>query len=277
MEKHLRDLEERAEKMVRDQPAADVEVERVKAEILARRQTIARLQSQARGASYKLVYLLGLDPCTELIPVDTAPVPIALVDVGPCTDALVAQALTGGPGIQELSSLVNLVEDAVRRSRSAARFMPTVEVNLVEGAFGAGPGSSLDYDNRFDLGIHLRWNLTDLCYQNEKHRMASAQREQAHLAYQDLRAKLTAGVQEARESILSGKEQIDLGQKQIEHAEKARQRSKLRIDKLVPGATPTELMLALQSVGTAQAAHINAIREYDKAQLRLMLLVGCRP
>jgi hypothetical protein len=36
-------------------------------------------------------------------------------------------------------------------------------------------------------------------------------------------------------------------------------------------------MLSLQSLGSAQVGHLNALRDYNRAQLRLMLLVGCRP
>lgn len=277
MEKHLQDLLPQAEKMAKDQPAAEVEVERIKAEIVGRKQNRARLKSQAQAASYKLAYLLGLDPCAQLVPVDKELVPVDLVDVGDCAEALVGKALAGGPGTRELEALVNLVENAAQRAQGPARFMPNVAFGLMEGAWGGGPGSRLDYDNRLDMGVAVYWNLTDLATRCERRRMLDAQREQAHLAYQDLRAKLTAGVQEARESIISGKEQIKLGKEQIEHAEKARERSKVRIDKTFPGATPTELMLSLQSLGNAQVSHLNALRDYNRAQLRLLLLVGCRP
>src|SRR5262249_26768669 len=159
----------------------------------------------------------------------------------------------------------------------AARFLPTFEVYAIEGAFGAGPGSSLDYDNRFDLGMRVGWNLTDLCTRNEKHRMADAQRAQAHYAYEDLLAKLAAGVQEARETILGGRDEMEFIKQQIADAENSRKRSKQRLDEKIPGATASEVMQSLGAVGTAEAARLNAIREYDKAQLRLMLLVGCRP
>lgn len=276
MEKHLSELLPKAESMAKDQPAAEVEVERIRAEMTGRRQTILHLQSQARSASYKLAYLLGLPPCTELVPVDKELIPIDMVDIGECVDALVAKAMANGPGIQEMESIVSLVENAVKQANGPGRFMPNVAFGLAEDAFGGGPGSRLDYDNRLDVGVAVYWNLTDLFTSGEKHRMMNAQRDQAHIAYQDLRARLTAGVQEARESIVTGKQEIKLGQDQINYAEQARQRSKLRIDKLVPGATPTEVMLSLQSLGMAQTNRLNAVRDYNKAQLRLMLLVGCQ-
>jgi outer membrane protein TolC len=207
--------------------------------------------------------------------VDTEIVAVDLVDVAPDTCQLVAQALAKGPGIEELAGLVNLVEDAIQKAKGAGRFLPTIEVNMVEGAFGAGPGDDMRWDNRFDLGVHVRWNLTDLFTSSDRLRVADAQRQQAHLAYQDLRAKLTAGVQESRAAILYGQEELKYGEDQLKHAKQARDLSKKRIDNMLPGAT-ADMMLSLQSLAQAQLNRLNAIREYDKAQLRLMLLVGCR-
>lgn len=276
MEKHLIDLLPKAESMAKDQPAAEVEVERIKAESKGQQRMMLHLQSLARSASFKLAYLLGLPPCTELLPLDKELIPIDLIDVGDCVDVLVGKALANGPGIHEMESLVNLVEDAVKRANGPGRFIPNVAFGVAEDAFGGGTGSTLDYTNRLDVGVAVYWNLTDLFTAHDRHRVMDAQREQVQLTYQDLRARLTAGVQEARETIVMGKQEIKLGQEQIDHAEQARQRSKLRIEKLIPGATPSEVMLSLQSLGMAQTNRLNAVREYNKAQLRLMLLVGCQ-
>ena len=274
LETDLAGLLPQAEKLAANEPAAEVEVERIKAELVGRKNNQRQLKAQADAASAKLVYLLGLDPCTVLLPADKEIVPVELVDIGNCTGDLVARALGQGPGVRELEGLVALVEDAIKKSQGMARFLPTFEMRMAEGAFGAGQGQVLDYNNRWDLGLQMRWNLTDFAKRKEASRIADAQRNQAHLAYQDLRGKLTAGVHEARESILAGKDQIDLSKQQIEHARKARALSKTRLDKLIPGATASESLLSLQSVAMAQLAHLNAVREYNKAQLRLLILTG---
>ena len=46
----------------------------------------------------------------------------------------------------------------------------------------------------------------------DRERILQAKTQQAHLAYQDLQAKLTAGVYESREAIVSGREQIRITQ-----------------------------------------------------------------
>lgn len=276
MLKDLEDLAGQAEKRAEAEPAARVEIARVRAEIAARQQNIRKLKTQAEAAGAKLVYLLGLDACSILIPVDAEIIPIDLVDPTPAVCDLVNRALANGPGIEELQGLVNLVEDAIKRSQGPARFLPSVEMRMVEGAFGAGKGSVLDYANRWDLGLALRWNLTDLTTRHDRQRVAEAQRQQAHLAFQDLRAKLTAGVQESRASVLSGLEEMQLSKEQIKHAREARQLSRERVEKNIPGSSVSEVLLSLQSLALAQLGHLNAVREYDKAQLRLQLLIGCQ-
>ncbi|MBL8797953.1 MAG: TolC family protein [Planctomycetia bacterium] len=276
MLKDLEDLANQAEKRAEAEPAARVEIARVRAEIAGRQQNIRKLRAQGEAAGAKLIYLLGLDSCSLLVPVDEEIIPVNLVDATPPVCELIDRAMAGGPGIEELQGMVNLVEDAIARSKGPVRFMPSVELRMTEGAFGAGPGSVLDYENRWDMALVFRWNLTDLATRHDRQRVADAQRQQAHLAYHDLRTKLTAGVRESRESILSGVEEIQLGKEQIKHARSARQLAKERVEKNIPGSSVSEVLLSLQSLAMAQLGHLNAIREYDRAQLRLMLLIGCQ-
>ncbi len=92
---------------------------------------------------------------------------------------------------------------------------------MAEGGFGTGPGDDMRWDNRWDLGLQFRWNLTQLVTAADRQRALCARTEQAHLAYEDLRRKLTAGVHESREVIVSGRDQIRLGQEQIDQARQA--------------------------------------------------------
>jgi outer membrane protein TolC len=105
---------------------------------------------------------------------------------------------------------------------------------------------------------------------------ASSCAGQAHATYQDLRAKLTLGVQEAREAVLSGRDQMDLAQQQLKHANDAYERSKQRFMQSPnpKDRSPSEVLLAIRSVNAAHLGYVLAIRDYDKAQLRLLVLTG---
>jgi outer membrane protein TolC len=119
-----------------------------------------------------------------------------------------------------------------------------------------------------------RWNLTECFTRCERERVIQAKTQQAHLAYQDLLAKLTAGVYEAREAILSGREQIRLMQEAISEARRAHKLSNDRLRNNIRDSSASEVLLSLQALALAQSSYVNVLRAYDKAQLRLMVLLG---
>ncbi len=81
-------------------------------------------------------------------------------------------------------------------------------------------------------------------------------------------------MQESRIAILSGREEIKLSDEALKEARLAYQLSDERLKNNVPGSTPSEVLLGLQSLSLAQINYVNGIRTYNKAQLRLMVLLG---
>jgi outer membrane protein TolC len=274
LDRKLQALLKDAEKLAEVEKPARAEVARIQSEISSQQQMMFKLRGQASAAAAKLVYLLHLDPCVELVPVDGRLVPIDLVDPTPPACDLVAQALRTGPGIREMEGLLNLIQESVARSKGLAQLIPTLEVRMFEGGFGAGPGDRQDWDNQWDLCVKARWNLTSLASAKQRQEAAQAQVQQAQLAYQDLRGKLTAGVQEARETSLSSRVEIKEGTSQIYHADQAFELSERRRRDLPQAGSFTEVLLSLASLARAQFGYLNAINSHDKAQLRLMLLLG---
>jgi outer membrane protein TolC len=104
--------------------------------------------------------------------------------------------------------------------------------------------------------------------------VAQAKLQTTLLAYEDLRGKLAAGVLEAREAILAGQEQIRLSEQQMAQAERAYELSNQRSRELVEGSSFSEVLFSLTSLSLAQGSHINALRSYNRAQLRLWVLLG---
>jgi outer membrane protein TolC len=143
-----------------------------------------------------------------------------------------------------------------------------------EGAFGAGPGSNLDWANRWDLLVNVRWNLTDVLTARERRQQADVKMRQLHLTYQDLRAKLTLGVQEAREAALSGDEQVRLAEQRIAYAEQSLAQSESRWQENIKGRSPSEVLLAVRSLAGARLEYVQTVRDLDKAQLRLLVFTG---
>jgi outer membrane protein TolC len=274
LQKDLEDLVKRAQDRVMAEPGAAVEVPRIQAQLYAVQQRIVQLRARITQASAKLAYLLGIDPTVTLVPVDERLVPLELVNAAVPVENLVGQVLSNGPGVREMQGLLSLIHESIDKSNGPGKYLPIFELRAAEGGFGTGPGDSQTWDNRFDLGLQARWNLTELFTSCERQRILHAKTAQAHLAYDDLQGKLTAGVQESREAILLGRDQIRLGQSAIDQSREAHRLSDERLKHNVAGSSPSEVLLTLQSTLATEASYINAVRDFDRAELRLLLLLG---
>ena len=199
--------------------------------------------------------------------------PLADADLPACE--LVAQALQCGPGMKELEAVLCIVQQGMADASGPARFLPTITAQAVEGGFWAGRNDILDPSNRFDLGVQARWSLSDLCTADIRQRIAGSLQQQAQLTYCDLRGKLTLGVQEAREVDPQRREQLRHAETQIEQARAALDLSEVRLREAIPGSTFSEVLLGARALAGARASYLSILRDYDKAQLRLMILTGC--
>jgi outer membrane protein TolC len=274
-DKDVNDVLKRAQALFKTEPATEIEVVRIRGEIAGRQQARDKLDEQAKAAKAKLAYLLGLNPEADLVPVDHRLGILNVVDANTPTADLVAQALTTGPGIREIEGLLALITQSMEKAKGLSQYLPVVGVRMAEGIFGAGPGEKSDWDNRWDLGLQVRWNLTELCTARDRQRVAQAKLNQLQLTNQDLRAKLTAGVREAQGAILAGPKQLREGENQINYARKALELSIKRYEASQPErASLGEILLAIRGLMSAQLGYLNTLRDYDKAQLRLLVLLG---
>jgi outer membrane protein TolC len=275
LEKQHERLLERARKLFdKGQPSARVLVRQLEAGLAGHQHVVTKLRGQGDAASTKLAYLLGLYPCTTLVPLDPRMQPFDLVDCSAPLDELTARALAVGPGMAELERLLAVMQASVEHARGPEHFLPVLEVRMLEGAFGAGPGSTLDWDNRWDLIVGARWNLTGLLTARDRIAVVESQLVQTQISYQDLRSKLSAGVQEARNAILSGQEQIRLAGEQVRLAGEAYDLSDQRLNDRVPDSSLTEVQQALRALELAQITYLTSVSAYDKAQVRLLVLLG---
>ncbi len=252
-------------------PQADIT--RIESEIEGQNQLLAKLRSQSAAAAAKLMYLLQLDPACELIPVDQQLVPFDLIDIHMSAADLVEHALRNGPGVNEMEGLLATIQEAMSKSKST-EYWPILEARVAEGLFGAGPGSSSVWNNRWDLGLQARWNLTSYLTRCDRMRAAQAKVSQAHVAYQDLRGKLTAGVQEAHITSAATKQQIEHGAAQIDKAKESYTQSNLRRTDRPTRYPFTDVFLAIGTLSRARLGYVLAVSEHNKAQVRLMVLLG---
>jgi outer membrane protein TolC len=276
--KPLTDLLAKAEKAYKEitRPDFELQVVQIKAELRTQQQTQEKMRSVIESATARMNYLLGLDRSTYMVPIDTQMTAFHLVDVSPGVDALVGQALSNGPGIRELENIMGVIQSGMDRARGISRLMPNFNVQVGDGVLGAGPNNLMAWAHRFDLAMQARWNLTDAFQTERKRRVAFAQLNQVAWTYEDLRGKLTMGVADARATILYAGGQFNTAEQQILAAKHALSLSETRLENpgVAQNVTYTEVMTAQKSVASAQLNYIDLMREYDKAQLRMLLLLG---
>lgn len=251
-------------------------VDSTRAQVEARKQAILQARQSSDAAAAQLTYLLGLPPHSKLFPAEARLAPVDLLPIDRPTETYVKQVMARGPGIHELENLMGVIQNGISESTSWKAYMPIVEVRMLEGAFGAGQGSTLDFDNRWDLGVQARWNLTDLFTTDHKIRQAHSQLHQAQLAYDDLRGKLGAGAREAHQAILHTRKQLEVLIRQIKLAQSTYEEAKKRLEK-EDARTPLEMMQALQTLQYAQLKALSLIQTHNKAQVRLLVLLGPKP
>ncbi|MCI0684144.1 MAG: TolC family protein [Gemmataceae bacterium] len=270
----LQKLQVQAKSLEKIDPGTRVEVARVESELGAQKILTRRLQEGAKAAKARIIYLLGLDPASEVVVLEKFLVALQLVEVGESAAPLVELAQQQGPGVRETEAILGLLEEMRAKGESPLHWLPRIEVTMGEGAFGAGPGGRLDWANRWDVGVQARWNVTELLTGRERKRLAALRIQQAQLNYQDLRGKLTLAIQEAHEAVRSNHEQLKEAARQIQHAEEAYSLSDLRLRENIKGRSPSEVLLAIRALVGARLSYLHALRDYDKAQVRLFVFTG---
>ncbi len=254
--------------------SAQALVENVKTVLAGREQSIRQARLQGDAASAKLAYLLGMGPDVLLEPVEASLTPITLVDADQPTEALVARALSAGPAVRELEQMVAVIQEGIDRANGPGKFLPVFEMKMIEGDFGAGPNSSMSWANRWDMGVQVKWDVAQLFTARDKMRQAESRLRQAELAHRDLQGKLTLGVQESQQAVQGNRKVISLSSDQVKHAMESYKLSDLRLKERIMGSSAAEVLSAIHVLELSQMASLNAIRAHNKAQVRLMVLMG---
>jgi outer membrane protein TolC len=273
----VRDWLERAQKLAAVEQAVEVEVARLQAALAGSQQVAAQLRQQQAAGLLKLAYHLGVDSAVPLVPVETEFPALTLLEPTAPVEPLVAQVLANGVGVAELTTVLHLLEAGQAYAEGRGRWLPTVEVQAHEGAFAAGPNGNLGLSNRFDVGVQARWNVTSLFTADQQRAVALARQQELHAQLCDVRAKLALAVRASQRDLVAGWQQLQLADATQRHADQAHALSARRLRNQVPGATYSEVLLALQAVTDARRQRVQLLRAYNQAQVRLAVLVGSVP
>ncbi len=234
---------------------AQVLIEATETALNGRRQFIARTHQQGEAAAAKLAYLMGTSG-GMLITNDTLE-PIDRVDTSTPVEVLVRQAQDNGPGVRELQGLAASIQQGIEQARLAQRICALSDATQVCGGFHM---------------VHAPLTCGRL-------QMARSKLQQTQLALVSLHGKLRAGVLESFSAILSGREQFAQAADALKHAAETYRIMDLRITKenaetTMQRNTHNAVLSSIQQLSQAHANYLTAVSNYNKAQARLLLLLG---
>ena len=219
-------------------------MEAIETSVNGQQQYIVRTQQQIGAVAAKLTYLMGMNGGV-LTPAETLE-PINRVDTSVAVEVLVRQAQENGPGVHELQGLIASIQqsvaEATRARRCCCRTGESADLRPIANgseSIAAGPVVAGEYSA----------------------------------------LKLRAGVEDAFSAVVSGSEQIALASKAIDHAKETYRIMDLRESEESPDArmrnkTYDGVLNTIRQLSQAYSNYLTAVSDYNKAQVRLLILLG---
>jgi outer membrane protein len=205
--------------------------------------------------------------------VETAPVPLHVVDRGVDVHELIGQALASRP---ELAASNAAIQETWYRTRQEhwRPWMPHLYAGMSGGGFGGGTGSSIeDFGGRADFDLAAIWQVENLGLGNAaRRREQESLNRQAHLARSQLADQIAMEVTQAHQRILFRAEQIDVAEAQVRSATEA---LKLNLEGIQGGVLrPIEIQQAIGALASARQSYLDAVMDYNQSQFALLRALG---
>lgn len=273
------DLVERSRLLLEQGLLTEVNVLRKEQVLQSQLQNASKARAAQLAASAQLVMLLNLEPQTKLVASWDHLAPIVLVDENQDELILMQRARSQGPGMAEIAAVLQAIEEQQRKARQVA-LIPTFVAQTGYGAFGGGQGSDLiNFGGRFDTNVGAYWDVMDIVGTRQTRELACSKKRQALLENEKLEGKLAAGVRIARYRAIEARRRIAGAEKEIDLAIRAYSQSKKRMDADVAPNREIDLGLvevlpSISALANARSSYLEAVIEYNKAQIELMYLTG---
>lgn len=287
--------------------ALESDVARLQVEVYRRRDERMAAIQEYRVASAELARLLRLDARVPLLPQEDIRFPMPLGGKAwydRPTDELVGVALANRPELAENQALVQAALDRVRAAKYRP-FLPNVGLAYNWGDFGGGPdpnppivqngklvsqpgfgpsGRILQFAPRADFDVGLFWRLQNMGLGNRAEvRETEAVHRQAILRRQAAYDRVIAQVVQAREQALDWAERLAVTRAALFSASGAPDgpvfRSLLLNFERIRGeeGRPLEVLDSIRGLSDMLEAYAQAVTGYERAQLRLLLVLGLPP
>jgi len=255
------------------------DADRAKAEELLFRLQEQQAQEEAAVASALLAQLLNLDPSSRLQPREGPVQLIALTDPAQPLESLIGIAMENRPEIKARAATVAASEVRYRQEK-VRPFLPTLSVGYSAGAFGGGSnlaGTPFGHFNgRTDLDAYAFWTLQNLGLGNlalQKRRRVEIEEAQSELVASVNRVR--DEVAEAHADSAARQRDLEVARRKLERAQDGMKRDLQRVRAFQ--GKPIEVLDNARLLASARQEFVNALTQYNQAQLRLFVALGQPP
>jgi outer membrane protein TolC len=247
--------------------------QRMAVEAIIRRDELLSAQEAIQVASARLAQLLHADSGLLLSSGEPLLLPLELTSEQSAPAELVATGLMRRPELAEQRHLVSEAVERLRREKMAP-LVPSVLLGMSYGGLGGGLGGSIvNTNDRWDADAMAFWELRNLGFGERaaRNEQASAVRQNQlrRLALLDLVAR---EVTESHAQVLQRKQRIANAQTAIDAAERSYSLNRERI--VQAQGLPIEALQAVSALGAARRTYLNAVVDYNVAQIQLCRATG---
>jgi len=252
------------------------DADRAEVEAASRKRNALMFEEQVAVASAELARLLRLDQATQLASAEQQPVPLEFVDTSSPLQGLISQAYGSRPEMRRADA----ERDAAsyrQRQEELRPWIPHIYAGASSGGFGGSDSSQIDdFAGRADFDVAALWEVQNLGFGNAAlRRERRSQFRQANLSLQRIRDIVAAEVAQAYQRVRLRRQQIEVTKPQVASAQRA---LRLNLEGIRAGELrPIEIQQAIGALAAAQSQYLDAVIDYNIAQLQLLRSIGQPP
>jgi outer membrane protein TolC len=235
--------------------------------------TLRQAQEQRGVATARLVQTLHLDENVELTAREGELAPLSLVATNSSRRALLAQAFSARPELEQSRFLVGAAREA-RKGAAYGPLIPSVGAQVFAGGFGGGSSTSSDrFGESEDYQFTLSWRIgPGGLFDRSRIHAADARLKISDLSGQKLADEVIRQVTESFTRWQSSADQLSIARRAVQAAEETLRLTQQRKEFEV-GAV-LETIQAEQDLTGVRLDYLNAIAEFNKTQYALSRAIG---
>ncbi len=249
---------------------ARVQAARAQAELAA-----SRARAEQRQAAARLAEILRLDPAVDLMPAESEPAPLAVIDPGESPGPWVAKAMSARTELDVAAARLDAAR-AQRRGATVAPLIPTLGAQATVGGLGGGPAGSTvtrdwGYSGDYALGLSWRVGPGGLLDRNRPRETAARER-QRELEREQVRDRIRREVVEQHVRVRALAEQVGIARRALAAAERSallsRQRRETAVSRIL------EDLQAEEDLVRARREYVAVVADLNAAQYGLKFAIG---